>query len=55
MIATDHVFRIEFKCTKCDELQMIEKKISDILSDICEAGWPICQECGDDMEANVAS
>lgn len=44
---------IEFTCPECEEVQRIEGKLADILSEMHESGWPICPECGTDMEENV--
>ena len=49
----DHIFNIEFTCDKCRQVQHIKDIISDILSNIRHSGWPICPECGDDMDENV--
>jgi transcription elongation factor Elf1 len=51
--ASNHVFDIEFTCDECEEVQHINEKISDILSELSDSGWPICPECGHDMEFSV--
>lgn len=43
-------FDIEFTCPECEQVQHIEGIINTILSIIMEAGWPICPECGSDMD-----
>lgn len=52
--ASTHSFDIEFTCSRsvsnCHEVQHLTGTISEILSSLCESGWPMCPECGDDME-----
>jgi hypothetical protein len=48
--ANDHIFDVEFTCNMCNEVHHRNGKIADILSNLREPGWPICPECGDDME-----
>ena len=53
MDPSNHIFDIEFTCFDCEEVQHVKEKIATILSDIQNDGWPICPECGNDMEESV--
>lgn len=55
MSAKIHIFKIKLTCSECigNEVQHIEGTIADILSEIHDAGWPICPDCGWDMEESV--
>lgn len=52
-----HSFLIEFKCPDClspiKGIDKIRGTIEEILGSIFDGGWPICPECGLDMEFNV--
>ena len=51
--ATKHVFTIRLSCTECEETDTITGTIESILSGIGHAGWPICAECGKEMDFSV--
>jgi len=46
----DYVFDIEYRCDECQEATTFEGTINDILCEMSTAGFPICPECGDDMD-----
>lgn len=48
-----HIFDVRFICEECDQVQHIKETIEDMLSSLQECGWPICPECGIDMEYNA--
>lgn len=48
-----HVFLIDFMCPDCEKFQEMEGRIENLLSEIFCAGWPICPDCGMDMEFEV--
>jgi len=43
---------VDFWCpdNECNTKQTIEGSVEQVLASIQEAGWPICSECGSDME-----
>ena len=44
-------FIIRFTCANClDYNRTIPFTIQDLLSELREVGWPICGNCGDDLE-----
>ncbi len=51
----NHKFDVEFTCNNCREVQHHEGTLEVLLSDLYTSGWPICPECGDDMEHNVCN
>jgi rRNA maturation protein Nop10 len=46
-------YNIKFTCPECDETQNMQETITGILSSIRDSGWPICPECGDDMDFDI--
>ena len=50
---TEYIFEVSFVCPVCKETQYFSGTINDILSVLNEIGWPICAECGDDMDFEV--
>ena len=48
-----HRFKVDFTCSACEEVQHVDGTLNDILCGLREAGWPICPECGDDMDFYV--
>lgn len=49
----DYIFHVKYTCPKCEAFQYGIGTIACILSTISELGWPICPECGDDMDESV--
>lgn len=46
---------VEFTCNSCHEVQHIRGTLDSLLGELNCSGWPICPECGEDMEWCVVS
>jgi len=51
--AHKHVFDVELTCSKCEKVAHLKMNITTILSCLRESGWPICPECGQDMDDSL--
>lgn len=45
--------RVEFKCHECVEIQNFDGSLEELLFNLRDSGWPICPECGEDMDMEV--
>ena len=47
---------VEFKCPRgCHEQRIDFDSLDDLLCNLSESGWPICQECGSDTTHEIIS
>lgn len=48
-----HSFSIGLECPECGDVEEMCGTIEEILGSMSHVGWPICPECGSDMEYYV--
>jgi len=53
MMIKNGILVVKFTCPGCQKEQLVDSSIEDILATIKLVGWPICSECGFDMDFNI--